>query len=212
MNLAENIRQFEGQPITRQLLLHVLHDYRHPQDKITDLVRDGVLTQVKSKLYVPGPNLKMRPPEPYLLANQVAGPSYVSMQTALSHWRLIPEQTFEITSAITGRSRVYMTPAGRFRYVHLPLPYFSYGQLSVKIAPGQIALMATLEKALCDTVLATPGLLFRSPRAAKKWLLEDMRMDREALKTINTVSIREWLAEAPKKESLQQLIKSLEDL
>jgi hypothetical protein len=212
MQLTEAIRTYEGQPITRQILFSLLKDYKRPLDKITDLIRDGVLTQIKAKVYIPGPNLKMRAPEPYLLANHLASPSYVSMETALSHWRLIPERVYEVTSAIAGRSRHYATPAGRFRYTHVPLPYFSFGQISLQLAPGQVSLMATPEKALCDTVISIKGLLFRSPKAAKQWSLEDMRMDKTVLQSLNTAYLRDWYAAAPKTESLLQLIKFLEDL
>lgn len=212
MQFTEAIRKFEGQPLTRQILYFLLKDYKRPSDKVNELIKKGILSLVKAKVYVPGPNLKMRAPEPGLLANHLASPSYVSMETALSHWRLIPERVYEITSAITGRSRVYQTSYGRFRYTHLPLPWFSFGQVSTQLAPGQTVLMATSEKALCDTVIATAGLLFRNPGRAREWLLEEMRMDPDVLRTLNTGSIRSWLTEAPKKESLQQLIKALEEL
>ena len=80
------------------------------------------------------------------------------------------------------------------------------------MAPGQTVLLATPEKALCDTVIATAGLLFRNPRRAGEWLLEEMRMDSDLLRTLNTGNMRSWLTEAPNKESLQQLIKALEEL
>jgi hypothetical protein len=73
-------------------------------------------------------------------------------------------------------------------------------------------LIATPEKALCDTVIATAGLLFRNPGRAREWLLEEMRMDSDVLRTLNTGNIRSWLTEALKKESLQQLVKALEEL
>lgn len=212
MQFTEAIRQFEGQPITRQILLGLLQDYKRPLDRITDLIRQGILTQVKAKIYVPGPNLKMRGPEPLLLANHLAGPSYVSMETALSYWRLIPEKVFEISSVITGRTRVYSTPVGRFSYIHLPLPYFSFGQVSAVLAAEQTAMMATAEKALCDKIITTAGLLLYSPKQAKAWLLEDMRMDRDKLRLLKTKQIQEWLSDAPKKQSLESLIKALEDL
>ncbi|RYZ90957.1 MAG: hypothetical protein EOP04_02190 [Proteobacteria bacterium] len=212
MQFTESLRKFEGQPITRQILLHLLKDYKYPSDKITDLVKKGILTQVKAKVYIPGPKVSIRPPESFQVANQLAGPSYVSMEVALSHWGLIPERVYEVTSATSGRSKLYDTPAGRFRYTHLPLPYFSFAQCSVELLPAQVVIIATAEKALCDTVIATAGLLFRSIRTAKEWLLEEMRMDCDRLRSLNTSQIQEWLDDAPKKESLQKLIEALEDL
>ena len=212
MEITEAIRDFEGQPITRQVLLELLKGYKYPQDRTSALVKQGILTQVKAKVYVPGPNLRMQGPEPFLLANHLAGPSYVSATTALSYWQLIPERVFETSSAITGRSRVYSTPVGRFSYTHLPLPYFSFGQRSVEVATRQVALVASAEKALCDQIITTKGLLLRSPAQTRAWLLEDMRMERDALRALRTDQIQEWLADAPKRESLQWLIKTLQEL
>ena len=123
MKFGETIRGFEGQPLTRQILMDLLKDYKRPYDKISEMVKQGELIQVKRGIFVPGPKLHMGQPEPFLLANHLAGPSYVSLETALSHWGLIPEQVFETASATTGRSKSYRTQVGRFSYVHLPLPY-----------------------------------------------------------------------------------------
>jgi hypothetical protein len=80
------------------------------------------------------------------------------------------------------------------------------------LGTAQVALIATAEKALCDTVISTSGLLFRSNRAAKEWLLEDMRMEGALLKSLDTRMMKDWLYEAPKNESLQRLIEVLEAL
>ncbi len=51
-------------------------------------------------------------PESFLLANHVYGPSYVSMDSALSFYGMIPERVYEISSATTKTSRQFRTPAG----------------------------------------------------------------------------------------------------
>lgn len=212
MSFQQSIQNYEGQLLTRQVLMDLLKDYRRPFDKIAELVRQKKLILVKRGVFVPGPSLNLAQPEPFLIANHLAGPSYVSLETALSHWRIIPEQVFEITSVTTSRSRLYNTKLGRFRYTHLPLPYYSFGQQPVELAKNQVALVATAEKAICDKIITTSGLLFRSEVQLKEWMLDDMRMDRELLRTLKTERIREWLKESPKKESLQWLIKSVEKI
>ena len=189
-----------------------MKDYKRPWDKIHELTKQNMLVQVKRGVFVPGPALQIRQPEPYLLANHLAGPSYVSMETALSHWQLIPEQVYETTSAITGRSKTYETPMGRFSYRHLPLPYYSFGQQSLEIAKDQVVLIGTPEKALCDKIIVTAGLLFRSSAEVMDWLTEDMRIEKDRLHTLQTSKMPEWLKDAPKRESLRLLIKTLEKL
>jgi hypothetical protein len=85
MDFREMMKQYEEQPITRQLLRDALKQYQRPYDKIQELVKQGKLIRVKSGIFIPGPALDVRRPEPFLLANHLLGPSYISLETALSH-------------------------------------------------------------------------------------------------------------------------------
>jgi len=212
MKFEDQIREFEGQPLNRQILMGMLRDYKRPYDKINELVKQEVLIRVKKGLFVPGPALHLVSPESFLLANHLNGPSYISMETALSHWGLIPEKVFEVTSATVDRSETYDTSTGRFSYIHLPIPYYSFGQQQITLAQNQVALIATAEKALCDKIVTTSGLLFRSVIQLKEWLLEDMRMEKDVLRRLQPRLIRNWISESPKKQTLQLLVKILEDL
>jgi hypothetical protein len=212
MQPDETWQNYSGQPLSRQLLLDLLKEYKRPQDKISEMVRQKILTPVKRGLFIPGPATRLEQPEPFLLANHLYGPSYVSMETALSHWRLIPEKVYEIASMTTRRSAEYDTKAGRFTYRHLPLPYYAFGQQPLRLSEKQGALIAGPEKALCDKMIATSGLLFRSEGALRSWLTEDMRMDRDSLRSLRPGMIRSWAKDAPKQLSILLLANTLEDL
>lgn len=153
MEFPEAIKAYAGQPITRQGLMSMLHDYKRPYDKINELVKQKILIPVKRGFFVPGPKLGIQPPENILLANHLWGPSYVSSDTALSFWGMIPERVYEICSMTTNLAKVYKTPVGRFRYIRLPLPYYSFGIQRIELASGQMALMAGKEKSLCDKIV-----------------------------------------------------------
>jgi len=84
------------------------------------------------------------------------------MESALSHWGLIPERVYEISSVTTQNSKIYKTSVGRFSYIHVPLPYYSFGIQQVELTKKQRVMMATPEKALCDKIITTPGILLRS--------------------------------------------------
>ena len=127
MEFRDAIENFAEQPITKQILLEVLREYKRPYDKIAELVKQGMLILVKRGVYIPGVNLKIAEPELFLLANHILGPSYVSLETALSYWGIIPEQVYEISSVTTQNSKIYNTAIGRFGYTHLPLPYYAFG-------------------------------------------------------------------------------------
>ena len=212
MEFREAIQPYAGQPISRQVLLDALREYKRPWDKIHELVQQGLLARLKRGIYIPGPRLHMATPEPFLLANHLAGPSYVSLHAALSWQGLIPERVYEISSVTTQKSKVFQTPAGKFTYTHLPLPYYAYGIQQVELAKDQSALVASAEKALCDLVATTPGILLRSVLQATELLLEDLRMDENMLHNLDVSKITSWIPEAPKMESLAILVKTLKSL
>jgi len=210
MQPEEAIRNYNGQPITRQLILDLLKDYKRPFDKISEMVQQQMLIPVKRGLFIPGPAARIDQPEPFLLANHLYGPSYISLETALSHWRLIPEKVYEIASMTIHRSTEYNTKVGRFSYTHLSLPYYAFGQQQITLSEKQAALIAIPEKAVCDKIIATTGLLFRSESSIRSWLIEDMRMERTVLQTLKPRLIRSWAKDAPKRKSLELLAKTLE--
>lgn len=212
MNLREAIQSYSGQPLTHQLLMSLLKDYKRPNDKIHALIKEGVLKNIKKGLYVTGPTLKINRPEPFLLANHILGPSYISLDSALSYHGFIPERVYELTSMTTKASRRFQTPMGVFTYIRLSLPYYSYGILQIKLSDRQYAMIASPEKALCDKVVTTSGLQLRNPKNVMSYLMDDLRIDEDNLKALNTKAMLDWLPDASKKESLLMIIKTINDL
>ena len=203
---------FGDAPFSRHLILEMLKDYKRPNDKISELVKGGELIPLKRGLYIAGPETDLPVPEPFLIANHLRGPSYVSVEAALSYWGLIPERVYEITSATMKTSKRYNTPLGRFHYHYLPSPYYSFGIESIQLTPKQTALIASREKAVCDKIIITSGITLRSTRQVKDFLLEDTRMDENILRQLDPSIIHSWLDNAPKKSSLEMLIKTLGEL
>jgi predicted transcriptional regulator of viral defense system len=212
MSFQEAIQAYAEQPINKQLLLDMLKEYKRPHDKIDELVKQQMLIQVKRGLYITGPGLSIVSPEPFLIANHLYGPSYVSLDTALSHWGLIPERVYEISSVTTNNSKTYKTAIGRFSYKYMPLPYYSFGIKQVTLTKKQTVLMASQEKALCDKIISTSGVLLRSVKQALELLIEDFRIDKQMLRNLDTASISGWLKDAPKENSLMILVKTLKSL
>ena len=52
-----------------------------------------------------------------VIANLVYGPSYISMETALSIHGWIPEAVHSVMSVSSGRTKAFETPVGYFDYV-----------------------------------------------------------------------------------------------
>ena len=72
--------------------------------------------------------------------------------------------------------------------------------------------MASPEKALCDKITTTRGLILRSIRNAYDYLVDGLRIDESALKDLDVNSIRDWAPEAPKRDSLLMMVKMIEEL
>ncbi|MBI2616191.1 MAG: hypothetical protein HYW52_11070 [Gemmatimonadetes bacterium] len=95
-------------------------------------------------------------PHPFLIANELQRPSYVSLQSALAYYAMIPEAVPVTTSVTTGRPVTLDTPLGRYRYRHVRRgAFFGYGP--VNVFPDQEALLAEPAKALLDLIYLTPG-------------------------------------------------------
>lgn len=205
-------KKLKSVPFTRQVILDILKNYKSPNDKISELVKKGELISIRRGLYVPNFDAGSPAVSPFLIANHLRGPSYVSLETALSFWGLIPERVYEISSATTKTSKDYENKIGRFTYHHLPSPYYSFGLKRVEVAPNQAAILATPEKALCDKIVLTSGIILRSAKQTLEFLVEDLRMEEDSLKELDLKMITSWLEDTPKKDSLTMLVKTIESI
>jgi hypothetical protein len=212
MSFDDILMEYAEEPLTRQVILSLLKEYKRPNDKIWELIKSGSLTTVKNGLYIPGPGSKISRPEPFLIANHLWGPSYISFETALSYWGLIPERVYEISSTTIKVSKSYKSDAGRFTYRHTSLPYYSYGIRYIRLSPRQSVLVASPEKAICDKIAMTAGIHLRSSSQVLDFLLEDLRIDEDKLRELDTKMIESWIKTAPKKSSLSMLVKTIRTL
>ena len=212
MDIQTALRTLSNQPLTHQLLTGLLKDYRRPNDKILSLKSAGMIEPVKKGLYIAGKSLGAERPENALLANHILGPSYLSMESALAHYGLIPEKVFAVTSMTTKASRKFQTSIARYTYTNLPLPYYAFGLATVSLSKDQQAIMAIPEKALCDKIATTAGITLRSQSSARDYVFGNLRMEEEDLAKFDLDAILSWLENAPKRESLEMLIKMIEKI
>ncbi len=158
------------------------------------------------------PSISFKQPEPFLIANHILGPSYISLDSALSFHGLIPERVFEISSVTIKQSRKFKNATGVYHYTQLPLPYYAFGIINIILNNNQSIMIASPEKALFDKIITTKGVLFRSTIQAYQYLIENLRIDEERLKALNVAEMSRWLDDAPKKTSLKMMLKTLESL
>ena len=207
-----DLSQYSDQPISTQVLLGLLRGYSRPYDKIMEMVNQGILVQLRRGLYMTSPLVSPKTPEPFLIANHLYGPSYISLDSALFHWGLIPEWVFEISSVTPRMSKKILVQNAVYSYTHLPIAYYPVGIQSISLTATQTVLIASPEKALCDKVITTAGINLRSKQQAMAFLVEDLRIDKDQLRELNTTEMTSWLPVCPKRKSIQLLIETLSAL
>ena len=201
---------FYNIPINNSVLAELLADVKYPKDKIPSLEKNGDLIRIKNGLYIiPNKNDKTSISKE-LIANHLYGISYISLETALAYYRMIPERVYSVRSMTTKRAKIVETPLGNFEYKTVSANYFSIG-LRQEIMQNQYAfLIAEPTKAICDMIVASPNLRLQSVRAMRKYLLEDLRIDFDVLKTLNKNIVNQCIEVGKKKTELTQLFKYLE--
>jgi hypothetical protein len=191
--MTDLLKPIETPYIDSQTLLSLLTQYRKPREWIRRMVKNGVLIRLKNGFYLIADKIKQGPDTiiPYeQVANLLYGPSYVSLEWALSFYGIIPERVYSITSMSLGRSKKYYTPVGDFFYHRLNSDIYSIG-VEQKQSSGFVGgfLMASPEKALADLVFVTcKGL---SKEQLKSELLESKRIDDECFRKLNKMLLAE---------------------
>ena len=172
-----------------QVLMTCLKGYSRPRDKITHLLKNGQIIRIKKGLYIFGPDYRKRTYSREILANLIYGPSYISLEYALSYHGLIPERVETLTSVTTGRSRKFTTPVGLFTYHMVSLQAFQTGMRRIELDDGAAFLIATPEKALCDKIVIDRGSEMRTIKGLELYLFDDLRIDRNLFSRLDNSHI-----------------------
>jgi len=166
-------------------LISSLSGYANPRDKVTRLLRRGDIIRVKKGLYVFGEALRRRPFSREVLANLIYGPSFISLDSALSFHGMIPERVDTVTSVTTKRPKAFITPVGSFIYRRTPRAYFHLGM--DRVEGGDVAfLIAVPERALADKIRDDRGHALRNESDVARYLFDDLRIDREAFARLDS--------------------------
>lgn len=161
-----------------------LADYANPRDKISRLIRNHDIIRVKKGLYVLGQSWCKVEYSRQVLANLIYGPSYISLESALSHYGLIPERVEAVTSVTVTRRKQFHTPLGDFIYSPVGRAGYDIGVGLKTDSQGRNYLMASLEKAIADYLLLNVKNTVRNKIQLTEFLFDDMRFDRMILKTL----------------------------
>ena len=127
-----------------QIINELSQTYKSPKNRLMYLEKNGVYHKVVKGLYE-----TERSVNPVLLASAVYGPSYVSFESALSFWNLIPEKVLAVTSATFNKNRTkrFETDFGLFLYRDVPEEGFPF-EVYIRTEDDRTFLIAGKEKRL----------------------------------------------------------------
>lgn len=137
-------------------------------------------------------------------------PSYVSMQSALRYYGLIPEAVFRVQSVTVKAACQYENPFGIFSFTHVSREAFSVG-ITTKSCGECSFLIATPEKALCDLIADSSHLNLRYLSDVHRFLVDDLRFDMEKFWQMDMQIFKDYAQTGKKKKSIKTLMKFLKN-
>lgn len=139
--------------------------------------KEGLLSELKRGLYVLGQTERQAPLSREVAAANIYQPSYISLESALSLYRLIPEKVTAVTSVTTRKTRTFHNQAGTFIYHKLKTTLY-FGFVAKRDENGLPYFIAEPEKALLDYLYLNLGKI--NP-ADKPWLTKSLRLQNRSI-------------------------------
>ncbi len=180
MRFSQLLRVVGDEPVFETgLLLAGDVDPSDVRRQLARWTRAGKVLQLRRGLYSLAPPFASAKPRPFVVANRLVRPSYVSLESALAFHELIPEYVPVVTSITTRRPGRFETPFGSYVYRHVKTSLF-WGYRPSDLGQTRQALVATAEKALVDLLYLRAGS--DSPRFLRGLRLQNLdRLDPDEL-------------------------------
>lgn len=196
-------REISSEVFDYQILSKYLKDLKKPRDKVSALVAEGKIVRIKKGLYVFGEKWRLSPLRLEVIANLLYGPSCVSFEYALTHYGLLAERSFTVTSLTLGDSKTFETPLGVFEYRAIDREKFKAGIEYRDLQEEGGYFIACREKALIDLIYRTPGI--RTVSQLRHYLFEEMRFDENSFRNLDFFKLKS-LSEIYQKKSVNLLL------
>lgn len=181
--------------------------YVNINDKIKNLKQKGILRTLKKELYVHTSIISNNLISKEIIANNILGPSYISLDYALCFYGLIPETVHEITSITTKRSKLFETDYGVFSFKQTKKELFQLG-LHIEETKNGNFLMASKEKAICDKIFFTTDAKITSTKSMIEFLENDLRIFLDEIENFDTEVVNDYY-EISKSKKIKLLLNIL---
>jgi len=153
------------------------------KNNLTRWIRKGRFARIKRELYeFIEPGIQPIISDLYI-ANKIYSPSYVSLETALSIYSIIPDIAVQVTSVTTAQTRTFKNKHGAFFYRACKRRAFTgYRIMNYE---GFKVFIADKEKALVD-------FIYYRLRSGGTIDLKEERFDKNILKKINWAKVNKY--------------------
>jgi len=142
--------------------------------------KKGYLIALRNGYYT-FPDFLGKPDYAYFFANKMYAPSYVSLQSALAFYGIIPEAIVQITSVSSLKTAFFSNPFGEFSYKNLKNELM-FGYDLKPMDKRRSFLFATPEKAILDLLYLYPFYNneqeIRELRFDEAFMQEDLNVER----------------------------------
>ena len=129
---------------TRDIIQGFKTEKRTTEVYLTNYVKKGVILRLKAGVFALTDNI----PHEFVMANRICIPSYISLDSALSYHKMIPESVYGITSITSKATKEYEINGLSYTYNKIKKEAF-FGYELYETGKGR-AYIATPEKALAD--------------------------------------------------------------
>ena len=159
-----------------------LLDSNATKQKISYWIKKGYLQSIKKWYYLLN-NIVIDEGILFAIANKVYSPSYISLETALSYYGLIPEIVYNISSVTPKKTYRFEFEGTKFVYRTIS-PKLFFGYKLIKYENIRF-LIAEMEKVLLD-------YLYLNPSIKTKEDIKGLRLNKEVLKKININKLQKY--------------------
>lgn len=173
MTFSEFIAKCQNYPIIRSNLFPLLSN--NPallRRQVSEWIKKKWLIELKRGMYLIADSKRRCPVSSEFIANYLNSPSYISLDSALSHYRLIPERVEAVTSVTSKKTQRYQNALGYFIYRHIKQSSYRMFQTE-KDDFGLQYSIATPEKAMIDYIYLNTATI---KNLTKTYFSDSMRL------------------------------------
>ena len=164
------------------------------------------ILKIRRGLYCLNSKYRRRPLNTFAIAQRVVGPSYISLESALSYHGWIPEAVYSCTNVTSNVSKKFDTQVGLFSYAKVPQKIL-YAEVNRHTENNNAFFMATPIKALADYVYTHKGVCENI-----KEIAASLRIEPEDISSVSSKEISALMENYKNKRVERFLISWLREL